>query len=164
MESNRALLEKLYNGLERHDHDAMADCYHPDATFADIAFDLRGREQIHAMWHMIAESDLESTYSIESCNARDGVVGWIADYTFTDTGRRVHNVLRSRLVLNDGLIVEHRDDSDPWKWGLQALGPVKGPLAWLVPAIRQRKAAEKLADFISRHPRYGGAGASAPQP
>lgn len=35
-----------------------AACYHPDATFEDIAFPLRGKKQIHGMWHMIAETDL----------------------------------------------------------------------------------------------------------
>jgi hypothetical protein len=154
MDRDRALLEKFYTGLEQDDHQAMADCYHDAATFKDIAFDLRGKKKIHAMWHMISESDLCATHRVESCGQQNAVVHWVADYTFKDTGRKVHNELRSHFRLKDGLIVEQRDDSDAWRWCLQALGPIKGPLAWLVPALRQRTAARKLADFISRHRQY----------
>src|SRR5262245_4135003 len=50
MQHNAKLLEQLYNSLGRHDYQAMANCYHPDARFRDIAFDLKGRDQIRAMW------------------------------------------------------------------------------------------------------------------
>ena len=43
MHANEILLRRLFDALDRHDHAAMAACYQPDATFRDIAFDLRGR-------------------------------------------------------------------------------------------------------------------------
>jgi len=52
MHSNATLLHKLFTSLDNHDHKEMSACYHPDATFSDIAFNLKGRKQIHAMWHM----------------------------------------------------------------------------------------------------------------
>ena len=79
-----------------------------------------------------------------------------ADYTFNDNGteRKVHNELRSSFEFKGGLIIKHTDDCDARKWAMQALGPVKGIAAWLVPTLRQKKAKEKLQGFISRHPEY----------
>jgi hypothetical protein len=55
MHANVVLLQKLFTSLNEHNHQAMADCYHAEAAFRDIAFDLRSKEQIHAMWQMICE-------------------------------------------------------------------------------------------------------------
>ncbi len=79
---------------------------------------------------------------------------WIADYVFTDTGRRVHNELRSTFVLKDGLIVQQHDQSDAWQWCMQALGPFGGRLAWHIPGFRKWRAGRKLDKFIERHPHY----------
>jgi hypothetical protein len=62
MHPHAALLEKLYKCLDGKDHEGMASCYCPEATFEDIAFNLRGKKQIHAMWHMIAETDLRASF------------------------------------------------------------------------------------------------------
>ena len=32
------LIERLYDGLDRHDGEAMVSCYAPDAIFSDPAF------------------------------------------------------------------------------------------------------------------------------
>ena len=109
---------------------------------------------IDAMWHMISETDLQLTCTIESADDRHGTARWIADYTFRDTGREVHNHLRSNFTFEDGLIIDHRDDCDPWGWGMQALGPVEGALSWLFPAKRRKKAMGKLQAFIEGHPQY----------
>jgi ketosteroid isomerase-like protein len=152
MHPHAALLEKLYGCLAAKDHDGMAACYHADATFEDIAFALRGKKQIHGMWHMISETDLRASFRVTGADAQTGTADLVDDYTFRDTGRPVHNVIRSEFRFKDGLIVEQRDSCDALKWGLQALGPVKGVLSWLVPATRKAKAKAKLANFIERHP------------
>ena len=103
---------------------------------------------------MIKYSDLRVSYNIEKADESNGAAVWIADYTFKDTGRPVHNNLRSRFEFKDGLIFSQMDDCDPWTWGMQALGPAKGFLSWLVPGIRRKKAMDKLGDFIKQHPEY----------
>lgn len=154
MHPHAALVEKLYTGLDRKDHQAMASCYHPEATFQDIAFTLRGKQRIHAMWHMIAGTDLRASFTLLHVDDQTGAVDLIDEYTFRDTGRRVHNVIRSDFRFRDGLISEHRDSCDSLRWGIQALGPIKGTLSWLVPAIRRAKANAKLEAFIAEHPEY----------
>jgi ketosteroid isomerase-like protein len=154
MHENARLLEKFFTSVQADDHEAVAACYHPAATFKDIAFDLPDRKMIHAMWHMITETDLQLSYTIERVDERNGAARWVADYTFGDTGRKVHNNLKSHFTFKDGLILEHVDDCDAWNWGMQALGPVNGFVSWLVPAVRHGKAMGKLRNFIERHPQY----------
>ena len=154
MHENARLLETFYRSLQGDDHRAVAACYHPAAAFEDIAFDLRDKKMIHAMWHMITEADLRLTYTIESADDRHGTACWTAKYTFKDTGRKVHNELRSTFVFEDGLIIRQRDECNPWRWGMQALGPVRGALSALFPSKRREQAMRKLQAFIDRHPEY----------
>lgn len=145
---NTQLIEKLYTCLDNHDHEGMAACYHSDADFKDIAFTLHGKKEIHAMWRMISETDLRATFTIIHADDEKVSVDLVDDYTFRDTGRYVHNEIRSDFRFRDGLIIEHIDTCDALKWGLQALGPVKGVISWLVPATRQAKAKEKLEKYL----------------
>jgi ketosteroid isomerase-like protein len=154
MHENARLLERFYTSLQADNHQAIADCYDPNAVFEDIAFDLTGKKMIHAMWHMITETNLQLTYTIESADDHQGSACWVADYTFRDNGRKVHNDLKSSFTFKDGLIIKQRDDCDAWRWGMQALGPVQGPLSWLFPAKRRKKAMDKLQAFIEKHPQY----------
>jgi ketosteroid isomerase-like protein len=154
MHPNAELLSKLYTALDNKDHEAMAICYHPDATFQDIAFSLQGKKQIHAMWHMIAETDLRASFTNVDADDQVGKADLVDKYTFRPTGRRVLNVIHSEFRFRDGLIIEHKDSCSALKWGLQALGPVKGVAAWLIPSIRRAKALELLKEFIASHPEY----------
>lgn len=154
MHTNGVLLEKLFQSLNEKDHHNMAMCYHTDAEFKDIAFKLNGRKQIHSMWHMISESDLHASFDILSVDDETGTVDLTDDYTFRDTGRPVHNVIRSEFRFRDGLIIKHNDSCDAFDWGVQALGPVKGFISWLVPATRRSKASSILEKFVNEHPEY----------
>lgn len=154
MHPHETLLEKLYTCLDGKDHEGMAACYHPEAVFQDIAFTLRGKKQIHAMWHMISESDLRASFTIRQVDDQSGTADLVDDYTFRDTGQHVHNVIRSEFRFRDGLIIEHLDSCDALKWGVQALGPVKGVLSSLFPGKRRAAAMEKLDKFIANHSEY----------
>lgn len=155
---NARLLQRFFESVQAHDHPATAACYHPSATFEDIAFYLKENKRIHAMWHMISLSDLELSYEIEDADDLRGTARWQACYTFESTdedrNRKVHNELKSRFTFKDGLISQQVDDSNAWNWSMQALGPVNGFVAWLIPAVRRGKAMEKLDKFIEEHPQY----------
>src|SRR3954471_13993830 len=122
MHPNTKLVERLYNSLNQHQAAEMADCYHPQATFHDIAFDLQGKEQIHAMWRMICSGDIRATFQVLSADDACGASKVVDEYTFADTGRRVRNPIESRFRFRDGLIVEHRDSCDARAWADAALG------------------------------------------
>ena len=148
MHANASLLRELYDSLNGHDHEAMIRCYHPEATFHDIAFDLRGTEEIHAMWRMICSGDIRATFDIVNADDRSGVVTVVDEYTFTDTGRRVRNPIESRFEFRDGRILHHSDSCDPRAWAAAALGGVSGFLAGRFRFLRAWKARSKLRAFV----------------
>ena len=145
---NAAVLRRLFTSLDRHDDAAIAECYAPTATFRDIAFDLHGKDRIHGMWQMICRGDIKVT--IESVEADDltGRARIVDEYTFSDTGRRVRNVIETRVRFDNGLIVEHRDECDPRRWASMALGGVSGWIAGRSRFLRQKKAHGKLERFL----------------
>jgi len=95
MANEKQLVETLFTSLQALNHHAMAACYHEAATFSDIAFQLQGRKQIHAMWHMICQKGIN--VQVQSITAAgDSVRARIVDtYTFSDTGRQVVNSIES---------------------------------------------------------------------
>ena len=147
---NAALLRRLFTSLQGRDDQAMADCYAEQATFHDIAFDLKNRREIHAMWRMICATT-PVTVTIEGVEADDrtGRARIIDEYTFSDTGNPVVNPIESRFRFADGRIVEHRDECDERSWARQAIG---GPFGWLagrVRPLRAWKASRKLRPYLA---------------
>ena len=121
---NDELIQRFYGAFARHDGDAMAACYAPDAHFSDPVFtDLRGEEP-GAMWRMLTgrAEDLEVRLAEHEADDEHGSAHWLADYTFR-TGRKVHNDIQAEFRFEDGLIAEHRDSFSFYAWSRQALGP-----------------------------------------
>ena len=150
MQPNAELIDRLYRSLAAHDHAAMADCYHENATFKDIAFHLHGREKIHEMWKFVTRPEPGLTVSFEIVSAdEDQVQARLTDhYTFTDTGRKVDNAITSTFHFKDGLIIDHKDDCDPVAWANMAM---EGPKAWLAGHARPVRALAanlKLQEFL----------------
>jgi ketosteroid isomerase-like protein len=146
MHPNAALIEQFYQAFQRRDADGMAACYHPNVSFSDPVFqDLHGK-QPGAMWHMLAagSTDLALTYSGIAADDERGQADWVATYTFSQTGRKVRNVIHAAFTFQDGKILTHQDTFNLWRWAGQALGPSGRLLGWtpfMQRAIRQRAAA-----------------------
>ena len=150
---NEALLDTFYSAFAAHDGTGMSACYHDDATFKDPVFDLRGAE-IGAMWRMLCSRGKD--LRIEATNLRadknTGSADWQAWYSFSATGRAVHNRVQSRFRFLDGLIIEQVDSFAFWHWSRQALGPAGVLLGW-TPWLRgklQRTAHSALLDFMAK--------------
>ena len=125
----KGLLEKFYTAFQNKDAETMISCYHDDIIFSDPAFGELKREDAKAMWRMLCRnaSDLKVEYSDISASLKKGSVHWEAWYTFSKTGRRVHNVVNTEFDFKDGKIVKHKDSFNLHKWATQALG-LKGRL------------------------------------
>ena len=106
------------------------------------------------MWHMITEGDLKASVEALQADDQTGSADVVDDYTFSDNGNHVHNEIHSDFRFRDGLIVEQRDKCNALKWGVQALGPIKGLASWIAPAKRREGAMAKLKAFIAQHPEY----------
>ena len=157
MNQNETLIEKFYSSFAARHYAGMLECYHPNIEFAYAVFTLT-RKQVGGMWHMLCESgkDLEVVYSGIQADETSGQAHWEARYTFSATGRRVHNIIEARFQFQDGRIVDHRDRFSFWRWASMALGPTGLVLGW-TPVVRHRvraAARERLEKFIQAHPQY----------
>jgi len=102
----------------------MQNAYHPEARFSDPVFPGLSAKEVRAMWQMLVSSasDLKVSFKNVSANDQRGECQWEAWYTFTTTGRKVHNVIRATFEFKEGKIFRHRDDFDFWRWSRMALG------------------------------------------
>jgi hypothetical protein len=134
-----ALLARFYAAFQQRDAAAMTACYHADIHFSDEVFpDLHG-PQAGAMWAMLCArgKDLRIEPSAISANETRGTARWDAWYTFSGSGRQVHNIIFAEFAFRDGLIVRHVDRFDFWRWSRQALGPAGLLLGW-TPFLRAK--------------------------
>ena len=154
MHPNEALIERFYACFQARDGAGMAACYHRDAVFSDPAFgELRG-PQVGAMWAMLCgrSKDLSLNFSGVEADDERGRARWDARYTFTQTGRKVHNRIDAKFLFRDGLIIRHEDSFSFWRWARQALGPAGLLLGWAPPlrAKVRRTARGNLESFMRK--------------
>ncbi len=118
------VIGRFYAAFVQRDWSTMGSCYADDARFSDPVFPDLDAAQVRAMWKMLLTSgtDLRVTFKVVEETAAYGTCEWEAWYTFSKTGRKVHNIIRSEFELRDGLIVRQRDRFDFWRWSRQALG------------------------------------------
>ncbi|HEY5823870.1 MAG TPA: nuclear transport factor 2 family protein [Cyclobacteriaceae bacterium] len=132
MNSNEKLITTFYSAFQNKNWQTMQSCYHDDIIFNDPVFmNLKGKEA-KAMWHMLISSgkDLTLIFTSVKADERIGSCSWEAFYTFSRTGRKVHNVIEAKFEFKDGKIIRHTDSFDLWKWSGMALGLSGILLGW----------------------------------
>lgn len=150
-DANIALITRFYQAFQRLDAEAMVACYSPEVVFSDPAFGtLRGKDAAD-MWRMLASraKDFSLTFDSVRADERSATAHWVATYLFSQTGRVVVNDIQARFGIRDGLIVEHHDHFDLWRWARQALG-TKGLLLGWTPLVQgkiRQQAAKGLRAF-----------------
>jgi ketosteroid isomerase-like protein len=150
-----ATIQALYDALHRHDGEAAAACYTDDAVFEDPAFGRLTGGAVKDMWRMLAERSPDLTVTLGDFGvAEDGRTGWAhwsANYTFSQTGRKVQNEIDARYRFEGGLIREQTDTFPLRRWGAQALG-TKGAVLGMTPLLGHgvRKQARSSLDAYTR--------------
>lgn len=147
------LIERFYAAFARRDGAAMQACYAPDVHFRDPVFtDLHGAEA-GAMWRMLTgrAEDLEIELGEHEAGEERGSARWVARYTYSQTGRHVTNDVRASFRFAGGLIADHVDEFDLYRWERQALGPVGTALGWtpLLKGAVRRRARAALDEFMA---------------
>lgn len=141
------LIERLYTAFRERDSKAMAACYLPDATFRDPIFDLKGGE-VADMWAMFCDRGRDLVLEFRDIHADDahGKAHWEPRYTFSVTGRPVHNIIESRFTFRDGRIAAQVDSFSLWRWSRMALGPKGAALGW-APFVKKAIRSEARRGF-----------------
>jgi ketosteroid isomerase-like protein len=152
MNAHILLIENFYQAFQRKDYRFMQSCYHQDATFHDPVFLDLSSAQVKAMWEMLLKSsaDLRITFNNIRRVDEETICHWEAFYTFTLTGKQVHNRIRGTFRLKDGKILRHIDYFDLWRWCRMAFGMSGVFLGWS-PVMRNKirqKARRRLDDFM----------------
>ena len=154
MHPNHAVIERFYTCFAGRDWAGMAACYHPEVEFSDPVFTRLKGQEAKDMWEMLCKrgKDLQIEFQVQRADDAGAAAHWDASYTFSGTGRRVHNRIEAEFEMRDGRIVRHRDRFDLWRWTRMALG-TKGVLLGWLPAVQnavRAQAARNLAEFRAK--------------
>jgi ketosteroid isomerase-like protein len=124
MHPNEKLIHDFYTAFQQRQYLPMQQAYHPEAKFHDPVFQDLSAAEVRAMWQMLLTSakDLTVTFSAVQADDHRGACQWEAWYTFSRTGRKVHNIIHAQFLFRDGKIIQHHDTFDLWRWSRQALG------------------------------------------
>ncbi len=146
--SNAACIERFYTAFGQKDWKTMQTCYHDEVTFSDPVFQQLNAGEAKAMWHMLtsASKDLRVVLSEVSAQENTGSCRWDAYYSFSRTGRPVHNIIHAKFEFKDGLIIRHTDLFDLWRWSGMALG-ISGKLLGWTPMIQNKIRATALGNL-----------------
>lgn len=139
MEKNKDIAQQFYDAFIQKDGMTMAACYHDQVIFEDPAFgELHGKDA-GDMWNMLCANatDLRISYEVLSATPHETTVKWQAWYTFSQTGKPVHNIVTASMQFKDGKIVDHRDHFDLHRWAIQAMG-WKGWMIGGMPFFRKK--------------------------
>jgi ketosteroid isomerase-like protein len=152
--THQDLIRQFYTAFQRRDYSAMQSFYHADAVFSDPVFPKLSSKEVKGMWEMLLTSakDLKVEFNEVHADQYTGRCNWDAWYTFSKTGRPVHNVIKAQFEFRDNLIYRHTDNFDLWKWSRQALG-LSGMLLGWSPIVRNKvrtMAGKNLSNFLSR--------------
>ena len=147
MHPNAELIDHLYASFRKKDGAAMAACYLADATFTDPIFDIKGPD-VADMWIMFCERGRDLTLDWRDVRADDasGSAHWEPRYTFSVTGRPVHNRIDSRFTFRDGRIATQVDSFNLWRWSRMALGGKGAVLGW-APFVKKAIRSEARRNF-----------------
>ncbi|UKN03745.1 nuclear transport factor 2 family protein [Paracrocinitomix mangrovi] len=116
------LIEQFYQSFKDLNAEGMTACYADDVEFEDPAFGKLKGERAKNMWRMLIESQQGKDFEVTFSDVTENSAHWEAKYTFSQSGRKVHNIIKATFVIENGKIIKHTDDFNLHKWAKQALG------------------------------------------
>jgi len=153
-QNNKEFIVRFYSAFQILNYEAMQQAYHPEARFYDPVFGDLDSSEVQAMWEMLLtrSQDLQVAFSNVHATKTEGNCRWEAWYTFSKTGRFVHNVIHSSFEFKDGKIYRQRDLFSIWRWSRHSLGLAGILLGWS-PLIQNKvksAARDSLNKFMER--------------
>ena len=156
MNANEQLIQRFYSAFQKRDAAGMVACYDPQVQFSDPVFTNLKGARAAAMWTMLCERGKDLKIEFRDVRADDttGSAHWDAWYSFSGTGRQVHNSIDASFEFRDGRIMRHSDRFDLYRWARQALG-LPGVLLGWTPLVQNKiraMAAKSLDDYTAKAP------------
>lgn len=145
MTDHKEIINTFYTCFSQLDAEGMVACYHPDVVFEDPAFGVLNGEDAKDMWRMLihrGKSSLEVKLVNLDSTTSGGHADWVASYFYGQ--RRVINFIHADFKFKDGLIIEHRDHFNLWRWARQAIGfngLLLGWTPWFKKQVQKQSAA-----------------------
>ncbi len=127
---SKEIITRFYTAFQQLNAESMAACYHPNVEFEDPAFGNLTGEHVSNMWRMLCKNQKGKGMKVEFEVNSDSSAHWEAEYTFSKTGRKVHNKIDASFEFKDDLIIQHVDTFNLHKWAKQALGFQGSLLGW----------------------------------
>ncbi len=120
------IINSFYQSFKNLDAEGMVVHYADDVEFSDPAFGTLKGERAKNMWRMLCESQKGKDFKVEFSNIVEdengGTAHWEAWYTFSQTGRKVHNKIDAKITIQNGKIIKHEDVFNSRAWASQAMG------------------------------------------
>lgn len=144
MHPNEIIITKFYTAFQQRNAAEMNRCYTENIAFSDPVFGLLQGDEVRGMWEMLCKNgkDLQLSFgNIQLLDEEYATCNWVAQYTFSQTGKRVVNKIKAHMRIENGIIAEHTDAFDIYRWGRQALGWKGWLFGWT--AFFQKKLQQK---------------------
>ena len=155
MHPNETIITHFYTAFQQKNAAEMNRCYAENIAFSDPVFGLLQGDEVRNMWEMLCKNgkDLQLSFgNIQLLDEEYATCDWVAQYTFSQTKRRVVNKIKAHIRIENGIITEHTDAFDIYKWSRQALG-IKGWLFGWTPWFQkklQQKTRSALNSYMER--------------
>jgi hypothetical protein len=123
--NNKELIEKFYTAFQQLDYKTMQSCYAGYIVFSDPVFGVLQTGEPQAMWEMLSKRATNFSLVFNNILLIDeeyATCNWTATYLFGPQKRKVINNIKSFVRIQNGLITEHTDYFNLYKWSKQALG------------------------------------------
>lgn len=153
--------EEFYSAFSKLDYRTMGALYNENTTaiFADPVFGFLNTSQARAMWEMLSLASLSYSkktgvtplqvkYEIAGVRGNKVHVRWGAEYTYSETGRFVRNYIETVMTVENGKIVNQRDQFDLCVWADMALGRPKS-FACHMPFLIRSKSNKTLQAYMA---------------
>lgn len=140
MTTSQETATRFYRAFQSGDAAEMANCYHTELQFSDPVFGKLNRKEACGMWAMLLERSkgaLSIEFDILLADTQTVEVQWVARYPFGKEKRPVENTIHAKMQFKDGLIVQHQDHFNFWRWSRQALG-LSGWLLGSTPFLKNK--------------------------
>lgn len=156
MDKNIETITKFYIAFQQLDFKTMNSCYANDIPFSDPVFGLLQGNETKAMWQMLCKNAKNFSLTFDNIITDDGEYyncNWVASYVFSKTNKPVINKCKAYMRLKNGVILEHSDAFNFYKWSKQAFGITGWWLGWT--SYFQKKvslnARKNLYEFIEKN-------------